>query len=362
MKRILALALSAAIAISSATIVLAQEQQPLFMSLTGEVTEITEPAYGDGSQSIIHIQTEESSALFLTNDNTYVLGEEVAVGNTITGYYLANAPMVMIYPPQYTVQLIVNGEFNNVKLDRFTVSENVEDAMVSYDGMLQINLGNLNTEDGTKLILQDGQVFEIESLEELNNRKLVVVYDISTRSIPAITTPSLVVVLFELAVHPIATIDPGMIASLEQEDEEEDYTAWEDDAVAPLEFSVNDGILINGEVLEGADWEQIVSEEHTFIYVPVRAVAEALGATVTWDYDNYAVSIQTGDNTISFGINSTEFTLNGEVLSIENPPQPALLINERTYVPLRFFRDVFGMNNAYMHAGQVVIDNEEPMQ
>jgi len=350
-KKLIALALSAVMTISSATIVLAQDQLPMFMSLTGEVTEITEPAYG---QSIIHVEVGESRALFLTNYNTYVLGEEVQVGDTITGYFLAGAPMVLIYPPQYTAQLIVNGEFNNVKIDRFAVSEYDENAMVSSDGMLQINLSNVNTEDGTQLLLQDGQVFEIESLEDINNRKLVVVYDISTRSIPAITTPSLVVVLFELVTTLPQTISPEELAQIDPNE----YIVWEDQYTPDFEFTSNNGIFINGELLETTTWRHIDG----IFYVPLRIVAETLGATVTWDYDNHRVSIDSPNGIITFAPGQRAFMLNGEYVSIGDPEQPSLLIDERTYVPIRFFRDVFGMNNAYMHAGEAHIDNEEPMQ
>jgi len=350
LKRILALALSAVMAISSATIVLAQEQTPMFMSLTGEVTEISHPEF---AQSIIHVQVDESSALFLTNYNTYVLGAEVAVGDTITGYFLANAPMVMIYPPQYTVQLIVNGEFNNVKLDRFAVSENVENAMVSSDGMLQINLSEINTEDGTKLLLQDGEVFEIDSLEDINNRKLVVVYDISTRSIPAITTPSLVVVLFELVTTLPQTITPEELAQVDPNE----YIVFEHEYTPEFEFTANNGIFINGELLDGVTWEQIDG----LFYVPLRAVAEALGATVTWDYDYHRVSVDSPNGVIAFAPGDSSFMLDGEAVTIGDPAQTSLLVEERTYVPIRFFRDVFGMNNAYMHAGEAQINNEEPM-
>ena len=351
MKRLLALALTAVMTISSATIALAQEQLPMFMSVTGEVTEINQTAYHD---STIHIQTGESSALFLTNYNTYVLGEEVAVGDTITGYFLAAAPMILIYPPQYTVQLIVNGDFNNVKLDRFTVAEGVESAMVSSDGSLQINLSNINTEDGTKLILQDGQVFEIESLEDINNRKLVVVYDISTRSIPAITTPSLVVVLFELVTTLPQNIDPSMLAEIPQDE----YIVWEDDYTPPFEFTANYGIIINGELLEGTTWQQV---DGLFL-VPLRAVAEKLGATVTWDYDYHTVSVESPNGIIEFAPGQRIFSLDGEYVTIGDPAQTSLLIDERTYVPIRFFRDIFGMNNAYMHAGEAHINNEEVME
>ena len=90
--------------------------------------------------------------------------------------------MGMIYPPQFTASVIINGDFINIAVDRF------DDDLISYDGLLMLSIG-----DETEIILQDGELFDCE----LAHRKMVVLYDISTRSIPAITTPSKIIVLFE---------------------------------------------------------------------------------------------------------------------------------------------------------------------
>jgi len=158
---------------------------PIFGSWTGEVVEIS-VEYSYPPTYTFLLQSESGSVNFIADFNTFTLGETPEVGDTITGFYLlAGMPMALIYPPQFNVSAIVNGEFDNIHVDRF------DDELVSYDGNLRLNIG-----DETEIILQDGEPFECE----LAHRKLVVVYDISTRSIPAMTTPSRIIVLFEHAV------------------------------------------------------------------------------------------------------------------------------------------------------------------
>jgi len=156
----------------------------VFASWTGSVVDII-TEYSDPPTYIFHLEGENGSATFTTNFNTFILGDTPEVGDTITGFYLLDMPMTMIYPPQFTVSVIVNGDFNNVAVDRF------DEALVSYGGDLMLEITN-----ETEIMLQDGEVFDCI----LYHRKLVVVYDISTRSIPAITTPSQIIVLFETPV------------------------------------------------------------------------------------------------------------------------------------------------------------------
>jgi len=157
---------------------------PVFGSWTGQVTEI----HGDDDYPPMYtfiMEGEDGNAMFVTDFNTFILGNAPEIGDNITGFYLLDMPMAMIYPPRYVVSVIVNGEFNNIAVDRF------DEELISYDGSLRLNIN-----DETEIILQDGELFDCE----LAHRKLVVVYDISTRSIPAQTAPSQIIVLFE---HPV---------------------------------------------------------------------------------------------------------------------------------------------------------------
>ena len=155
---------------------------PVFGSWTGTVVEI-EVEYSYPPTYIFRLEGENGSAVFRADFNTFILGEAPEIGDTITGHYLMNAPMAMIYPPQYNVSVIVNGDFLAVTVDRF------DENLLSYDGFLQLNIG-----DDTEIMLQSGNPI---GADELAHRKLVVVYSVSTRSIPAQTTPEKIIVLYE---------------------------------------------------------------------------------------------------------------------------------------------------------------------
>ena len=154
---------------------------PVFGFWLGEVIEVV---VDDSYPPIytFHLEGVGGSATFIADFNTFFLGDIPEVGDYIVGYYLMDAPMIMIYPPQYNVSVIVNGEFLGVAVDRF------DDELVSYDGFLKLNI-----DDNTEIILQDGEPFD----GDLAHRKLVVLYGVSTRSIPAQTTPDKIIVLFE---------------------------------------------------------------------------------------------------------------------------------------------------------------------
>ena len=157
------------------------DDQGEFGSISGTVVEVS-TEYSYPPTHIFRLEGENGIVNFIADFNTFILGEMPVVGDTITGFFSLDMPMAMIYPPQYNLSVIVNGDFNNVAVDRF------DGDLVSFDGNLKLEIGA-----DTEIILQDGEPFDCI----LAGRKLVVVYDISTRSIPAITTPSQVIVLFE---------------------------------------------------------------------------------------------------------------------------------------------------------------------
>lgn len=101
-------------------------------------------------------------------------------GDVITGYYDGDAPVPLIFPPQYPALIIVKeNNFVNVKVDFF------DHQFVSRDGQLRLNLS-----PGTPVILRNWQPFT----QNPANHNLIVVYGPSTRSIPAQTTPFEVIV------------------------------------------------------------------------------------------------------------------------------------------------------------------------
>ncbi len=73
--------------------------------------------------------------------------------------------------------------------------------------------------------------------------------------------------------------------------------------------------------------------------VPMRAIFEAMGASVEWDGATQTVTSVKSDTTISLTLNKETATVNGKDISLA---VPAKLINGNTMVPLRFVGESLG--------------------
>ena len=73
--------------------------------------------------------------------------------------------------------------------------------------------------------------------------------------------------------------------------------------------------------------------------LPIRFVAEALGATVTWDEPTQTVTIVKGDLDIEIYIGQAFAKVNGTPVQLDSP---AFIENDRTYLPLRFVAENLG--------------------
>lgn len=67
--------------------------------------------------------------------------------------------------------------------------------------------------------------------------------------------------------------------------------------------------------------------------VPVRFIAEALGATVGWDGNTRKVTLAKGGKRVEIVIDAAKATVNGAEVLLDSP---AFIENGRTYLPLRF--------------------------
>lgn len=84
------------------------------------------------------------------------------------------------------------------------------------------------------------------------------------------------------------------------------------------------------------DQNPVVKESRTL--VPLRAIFEALGATVDWNQDTMTVTSTLGDITVSLTIGSNILTVNGEEKALD---VPAEVLNGRTLVPVRAISEAF---------------------
>ncbi|MPM12704.1 hypothetical protein SDC9_59058 [bioreactor metagenome] len=89
------------------------------------------------------------------------------------------------------------------------------------------------------------------------------------------------------------------------------------------------------------DVQPLADSEQNRVLAPLRGIAEALGFTVTWESgENLAVCAK-GDTQVTVSIGSPDAWVNGAHQTLE---APARAENSRTYVPIRFLAEAFGLS------------------
>ncbi len=78
--------------------------------------------------------------------------------------------------------------------------------------------------------------------------------------------------------------------------------------------------------------------------IPVRAITEAMGATVKWEDPIVTITSEDTKTVIIFNLDTGAVTVNGTVKTIDVKPG---MINNRTFVPLRFIAEAMNFNVTY---------------
>lgn len=159
-----------------------------FQSFQGIITMIADfwtgpNGEGAGCNKLVSVQSIDGNLVnFVVTPDTYFVDHVmVQVGDLVTGFYDANAPVPLIYPPQYqAIVMAINTPYQNVTVDYFNSQ------LVSSDNSLKLNIAPF-----TQILLENGQAFTGYPA----NRNLIVVYGPTTRSIPAQTTPYEIIVM-----------------------------------------------------------------------------------------------------------------------------------------------------------------------
>lgn len=137
----------------------------------------------DGCMIFVTVEDEEGNIVnFIISPTTYVVDDTtLSVGMRCDFWYRTDAPVPLIYPPQYNAVVVAQVQ-NGRMID------------VSYYNTFLINEEQnlqLNVDASVDVRTTNNQYFQGNPA----NHNLVVIYETSTRSIPAQTTPRKVVVL-----------------------------------------------------------------------------------------------------------------------------------------------------------------------
>ena len=159
-----------------------------FAAFSGTVTRIEDfyPGQDNASAGCYKLMSLENKDMgpvnFVISPGTYFVDHEVVeVGDEVNGFYDANAPALLIYPPQYpAIVMAKDTVYQSVTVDYFN------NQLISSDGNLKLNIA-----PSTEVILTNDQPFN----RYPGNRNLIIVYGPTTMSIPAQTTPYRIIVL-----------------------------------------------------------------------------------------------------------------------------------------------------------------------
>lgn len=92
-------------------------------------------------------------------------------------------------------------------------------------------------------------------------------------------------------------------------------------------------------------------------YVPIRFVAERMGAEVTWENDTRTAVVKNGRHTIRISIGNSAYTVDGTVKQLDAPAE-MIQSSEgygRTMVPVRFIAEGLGYQVEWDNADRMVV-------
>lgn len=272
----------------------------------------------DDQNNTVNLMTTDDTLVYDNLGNKKALSD-LTDGSKITVFTGSYEPTPLILPVQYTANvIIINGDKEgNVNTDTYLADEE------GYTNAA--NTLNIAAADDTKIVDKN----EKEYKGDLDKNDLIVFYGASTKSIPAQTTPTKVVVLGknEIALKQIEAAKNATPAP----------TASPETTVAPEVTEapqVSYAGLVNV-VIGDKNVSDVYAKDNTTM-VPLREVAEAAGFTVTWDAENRAVILNDGVYSLKIGENSY---VKGKMMPLTLSAAPEI-VNDLTYVPAEFFAEV----------------------
>lgn len=255
-----------------------------YLAFSGVISTIKQ----DGESLSLVVENPEGSKemIFPISDDVLVFNsgtaeqfekDKIKKGLQVEVYFDKTKPMPAIYQPMITPEIIVvhdDKAIGQVKISKF------DENLVSLDEELKLHI-----DEDTILMNKKGEAIE---KEELRGQELMVFYTISTRSIPAQTTPKKIIDLDHLS-----------------------------EQMAEVQRIINEDHYMNGETK----------------MIPIRKVAERLGYEVKWQPKTRSVTVSKQNLSFQVSIGNTAYGYNRSLRYFEAAPE---IKEGKTYVPEEF--------------------------
>ncbi|PIC96194.1 copper amine oxidase [Sporosarcina sp. P26b] len=229
---------------------------------------------------------KEEQFVLAVNEETLIYDNagkkiKLKIGDSVSAYTDSNKPMILIFPPQYTPDVVIveKSEESTAVVGIF------DDELV--DPYLKLQL---NVDDSSDVSSASGDPVKVD---DLKGNDLLVFYKVTTRSIPAQTSPEKVVLLDEIeAVDEDATVE---------------------------QIIENDQYMVDGVKM-----------------VPLRLLAEKLGYAV--DSTGVGAIVSKGAPSYTITRGQKEYGYNKSLMKFEVAPE--LLEPNKTYVPVALIEEM----------------------
>lgn len=232
-----------------------------------------------------HLNITDEALIFNSSTTEQLKRDSLKEGLLIDAYYDKHKPMLMIYPPRITPEIVIVNDKEkpgNVKVGLF------DENLVSLDNDLKLNIG-----EKTVILNEKGENI---SAEELKGKELIVFYTVSTKSIPAQTTPTKIIVL-----------DIAQKHMLEE-----------------AQFAIGDDYYMEkGEKM-----------------IPIRKVAEHFDYKVEWQNESATIEIRQQNRSFLISIGKEQYSYNKSLRYFKVVPE---IKNGKAYVPEEIL-DILGAN------------------
>lgn len=289
--------IDAAVPISAEVTPISEEEIPNYIEFHGKINNVNSEedrfsilAENDLENALDKLVAHLSDDVVILDEETmdFISMEDLVEGMEVSIYYEKETMMMLSYPPQLSPDVVVVKSDDvdlNIKIDKFGKE------LISDDNSLKLNIN-----DEVALVDLEGEKIE---KEDLANKDLIVFYTVSTRSIPAQTTPQRVIAIKN---HEVKTLH---------------Y------------FNLNGARINLGNIMYKTDDGELM--------VPLREIAEVLDFNIGWDQETQSAKLEKDDHTASLTIGKGEYQYYDMIIDLGVAPE---LVESTTYVPVSFIQNI----------------------
>lgn len=256
-----------------------KQAKAAFLGESGKIVSVEKS--GTDGVSVVEIENKNGGLRFAVDANSLILDRkdgsyktvaDLTEGMEVAVVYSANSPMGMSLPPYLgsVTAVVANADADNMMVGHFG------DDLTDKTNKLQLNIS-----DETRILNMEGAKIKL-SAEDVKNQDALVFYDVTTKSLPAQTTPSLVLLLTQT----------------------EEETANE---------------------------PKMQAQE----MVPLREAAKENGYTVKWQGKQKPILLEKEGTSIAITIGSDEYVVKGDM--VKKAAMPSELKDGKTYVSSEIF-------------------------